>query len=110
MTDNHTALPRGFRLHGNNRDYKIEKMLGQGGFGITYHATGPVQVGTIVMQVDFCLKEFFLSNDCERLDDSSISYSNPARTRVENSRKDFIAEAQRLKKNRLPPSQHCGFR
>lgn len=98
MTDNHTALPRGFRLHGNNRDYKIEKMLGQGGFGITYHATGPVQVGTIVMQVDFCLKEFFLSNDCERLDDSSISYSNPARTRVENSRKDFIAEAQRLKK------------
>ncbi len=98
MDNNQTALPKGFRLHGNHRDYKIDKTLGQGGFGITYRATGPVQVGTIVMQVDFCLKEFFLSNDCERLGDSSISYSNPARTRVENSRKDFIAEAQRLKK------------
>ena len=103
------ALPAGYKLQGNNRTYRIEKKLGQGGFGITYHATGPVRVGTILMEVDFALKEFFLSNDCERLANSSISYSNPARTRVENSRKDFIAEAQRLKKIGFSHPNIVGF-
>lgn len=46
------ALPAGYKLQGNNRTYRIEKKLGQGGFGITYHATGPVRVGTILMEVD----------------------------------------------------------
>ena len=59
---------------------------------------GPVKVGNIRMTVDFALKEFFLRDDCERLDNSSVSYSNPARDRVENSRKDFVNEARRLKK------------
>ena len=95
---NDTSLARGFRLQGNERVYTIEEKLGQGGFGITYRVRGPVKVGNIRMTVDFALKEFFLRDDCERLDNSSVSYSNPARDRVENSRKDFVNEARRLKK------------
>ena len=95
---NDTSLARGFRLQGNERVYTIEEKLGQGGFGITYRVRGPVKVGNIRMTVDFALKEFFLRDDCERLDNSSVSYSNPARDRVENSRKDFVNEALRLKK------------
>lgn len=73
---NDTSLARGFRLQGNERVYTIEEKLGQGGFGITYRVRGPVKVGNIRMTVDFALKEFFLRDDCERLDNSSVSYSN----------------------------------
>ena len=86
-------LPKGFQLHGNARTYTIVKTLGAGGFGITYMVKAPVLIGTIRMTAKFCVKEFFPSSDCERLNDSGINYSAPARERVENSRKDFINEA-----------------
>lgn len=106
-TDN--SLPVGFQLKGNERTYTIAEPLGHGGFGITYRAKAEVKVGGIRMKVDFALKEFFMRDDCERQADASIVYSNPARDRVENSRKDFINEALRLKKIGFSHPNIVGF-
>lgn len=106
-TDN--SLPVGFQLKGNGRTYTIAETLGHGGFGITYRAKAEVKVGGIRMKVDFALKEFFMRDDCERQANASIVYSNPARDRVENSRKDFINEALRLKKIGFSHPNIVGF-
>jgi non-specific serine/threonine protein kinase len=106
-TDN--SLPAGFQLKGNERTYTIAETLGHGGFGITYRAKAEVKVGGIRMKVDFALKEFFMRDDCERQANASIAYSNPARDRVENSRKDFINEALRLKKIGFSHPNIVGF-
>lgn len=68
-----------------------------------------MKVGGIRMKVDFALKEFFMRDDCERQANASIVYSNPARDRVENSRKDFINEALRLKKIGFSHPNIVGF-
>lgn len=106
-TDN--SLSAGFQLKGNERTYTIAETLGHGGFGITYRAKAEVKVGGIRMKVDFALKEFFMRDDCERQANASIVYSNPARDRVENSRKDFINEALRLKKIGFSHPNIVGF-
>ncbi len=103
------SLPAGFQLKGNERTYTIAETLGHGGFGITYRAKAEVKVGGIRMKVDFALKEFFMRDDCERQANASIVYSNPARDRVENSRKDFINEALRLKKIGFSHPNIVGF-
>lgn len=103
------SLPAGFQLKGNGRTYTIAETLGHGGFGITYRAKAEVKVGGIHMKVDFALKEFFMRDDCERQANASIVYSNPARDRVENSRKDFINEALRLKKIGFSHPNIVGF-
>lgn len=103
------SLPVGFQLKGNERTYTIAETLGYGGFGITYRAKSEVKVGGIRMKVDFALKEFFMRDDCEREANASIVYSNPARDRVESSRKDFINEALRLKKIGFSHPNIVGF-
>lgn len=68
-----------------------------GGFGITYKASANIRVGNVTGRFTFAIKEHFMSSDCERdTDTSRVVYSNPAKERVENSKKDFIAEAKRL--------------
>lgn len=47
---------------GEKRVYTIEKTLGQGGFGITYLATG--KIGNITQT--FAIKEFFVKGQCWR--------------------------------------------
>ncbi len=51
-------LPTGTSLQGGK--YRLEKCLGQGGFGITYLAT---QVG---LNRKVAIKEFFMADYCER--------------------------------------------
>lgn len=92
-------LPPGFVLTGGRYRYRIERVLGGGGFGITYLASTTVRVGTVNIEAQFALKEHFLDADCERENGSySVSYSNPAADRVEGARKDFYSEAVRLQK------------
>ena len=43
-----------------NGKYKIEKALGQGGFGITYVATQDL------LERKVCIKEFFFKDSCSR--------------------------------------------
>ena len=51
-------LPKNTLLQGGK--YKIEKVLGQGGFGITYLATQEL------LDRKVCIKEFFFKNSCSR--------------------------------------------
>lgn len=92
-------LKPGFVLKGGRYDYEIERVLGHGGFGITYLARTRVPVGNVTVTVQFAIKEHFLKADCERdADTSRVICSRPAKERVETSRKDFISEARRLHK------------
>lgn len=99
------VLENGHLLTSPERTYRIESVLGCGGFGITYLASSIIKVGNVSVRVKFAIKEHFLSSDCERDPDTNgIVYSTPAKDRVENSRKDFIAEAKRIQKAGV--SQH----
>ena len=56
-------LKQGTLLQGGK--YRIEKVLGQGGFGITYLAVQEM------LDRKVCLKEFFYKEYCERDEETS---------------------------------------
>ena len=91
-------LAPGSELRSPHNTYIIRSVLGSGGFGITYRATMQTTTGTgMPVMAVVAIKEHFLSNDCERDGTTqSVSYSQPARDRVERSRRDFAGEAKRL--------------
>lgn len=70
--------------------YKIESILGQGGFGITYQA---LQTG---LNRQVAIKEFFMKDYCERNEKTShiIMGTQSSRELVERFRQKFIKEAQ----------------
>ena len=72
--------------------YRIERVLGQGGFGITYLA---VQTS---LQRNVAIKEFFMKDFCSR-DEVTHTMSTPSTGSsklVEQYRKKFIKEARNL--------------
>lgn len=81
-------LAAGTLLHGGK--YRIERVLGQGGFGITYMASDTRLDKTI------CIKEFFMREYCDRdADTSHISVvSEGAREQVERYKAKFVKEAR----------------
>lgn len=73
-------------------DYRIERVLGQGGFGITYLAT---QVG---LDRQVAIKEFFMKEYCERDSDTSqVSMgSSGSKELVSKFKTKFIKEAKTI--------------
>ena len=72
--------------------YRIDRVLGQGGFGITYLAT------QLSLQRKVAIKEFFMKDFCSR-DESTRTMSAPSTGSsklVEQYRKKFIKEARNL--------------
>lgn len=87
-----------------NGKYKIERVLGQGGFGITYLAKQKVSVagalGTIDAEIEVTVKEFFMKELCNRDEASSIVTvpSTGSAELVEKFRQKFIKEAKNISK------------
>lgn len=82
--------------------YTIERVLGRGGFGITYLAVAKIKIGNINQEIRFAIKEHFVSSMCSRGDDTlRVEFSEPVAETVMTSRNAFITEARRL--------QHLGI-
>lgn len=89
------VLPAGTKLRGG--DYTIGKLLGQGGFGITYLGSDTK------LRRPVAIKEFFLSSGCTR---HSITVQ-PVTSLISESayiksRDNFIGEGQTLARFRHP--------
>ena len=98
MKEYRHTLPIGAKLQSPKRVYTVEQVLGQGGFGITYKVSANIRVDNVVARTSFAVKEFFMKESCERDSHDSVCYSSPVKDKVEESKKDFLAEAQRLNK------------
>lgn len=97
-----TALPAQSVLQGEKYKYRIEKVLGQGSFGITYLAKVCLSgsLGDINSNVLVAIKEFFMRDINGRSGTSVITGSNSEL--YHNYRKDFIKEARNLSKLNHP--------
>ena len=70
--------------------YRIERVLGQGGFGITYLARNTV------FDIDVAIKEFFMKDENER-DGNSVTMPNSTKTELfEGQKEKFKKEAKRM--------------
>ena len=95
MENQSMGLSEGVLLQGGK--YKILKVLGQGGFGITYLAEHTL------LGEEFALKEFFMKDCCERNDDSSVTVGTGSqRALVEKFRSKFVREARMIFKMNHP--------
>lgn len=87
------ALPLGFRLH----EYRIDSVLGQGGFGITYLATD------IHLNAKVAIKEYLPEDFANRSSDKSVSPRREEdREFYQNGLDSFLVEARTLATFRHP--------
>lgn len=93
-----SSLKEGTLLHSPSQEYKIEGVLGTGGFGITYKASGHVKHGNVTFKVYFAIKEHFMESCFRDSDGVTVKCTPASQENVEQSRKDFLNEAKRLQK------------
>lgn len=87
------ALPNGFRLH----EYRIDGVLGQGGFGITYLATD------VNLNARVAIKEYLPEEIAFRSSDRSVSpNASRHRDRYRQGLESFLVEARTLASFRHP--------
>uniref|UniRef100_UPI004025E3D6 serine/threonine protein kinase n=1 Tax=Prevotella sp. TaxID=59823 RepID=UPI004025E3D6 len=91
-----TQLQPGTVIHGIHNDYRIERVLGQGSFGITYVANVRLKgrLGAIESTAMVAIKEFFLRDVSSRNGLRVFSVSDS--TLCSDYRRDFLREAQNL--------------
>ena len=88
-------LPKNTLLQGGK--YRIEKVLGQGGFGITYLATQEL------LDRKVCIKEFFFKNSCSRTSTGKVALGTVGNMDlVERFLNKFIKEARTISKLEHP--------
>ena len=91
-----TQLQPGTVIHGTHNDYRIERVLGEGSFGITYVANVRLKgrLGSIESAATVAIKEFFLRDESSRNGLRVFSVSDS--TLCSDYRRDFLREAQNL--------------
>lgn len=102
MESNRQSLPIGYVLHGTNYGYEIQKILGQGTFGITYLAKVKMEgsLGLLDSHVFVAIKEFFMKEINGRNGTSVTSGSKGGI--FYDYRKKFKKEAENLSKLKHP--------
>ena len=99
------TLKIGQELHGDGTTYRIESVLGQGSFGITYLATTKLmmegKLGRIETIVKVAIKEFFMGDLNSRSQDGS-NVEKTSSNIVGNYLKKFQREAENLSKMHHP--------
>ena len=85
-----------------NGKYKVKKVLGQGGFGITYLASMRERVkgdlGSFNTEVDVAVKEFFMKSSCTRDADATLVCTSEGAQvdLIERFKRRFVKEATML--------------
>lgn len=97
-----SALEPDTILHGNAYNYKIDKALGQGSFGITYLAVVQMEgpLGTLNSKMQVAIKEFFMRNLNGR--DGALVICDGDATLFDRYRRDFSRETTNLSKLNHP--------
>ena len=99
-------LPHGHRLQGKKQEYVIDRVLGQGSFGITYLAKYKQQVrgemGTASVWAQVAVKEFFMRDLNSREEGSYSLRESTGNSLVSKYRRAFMREAQNLSHMRHP--------
>lgn len=86
------CLPSGYLLQGSRHSFRLERVLGKGGFGITY------QGQETVSGIQVAVKEYF-PNVCKpcRMPDGAIAPLSQYQRAYEQGKKSFLNEAAMLK-------------
>lgn len=102
MKDSQFALQCGHILHGRNYGYEIQKVLGQGSFGITYLAEVRMEgaLGSLHSNVNVAVKEFFMK-ELNGREGSSVT-SGSKNGLFSDYLKKFKKEAENLAKLNHP--------
>ena len=96
------TLQTGFLLNGNSYIYKIERVLGQGSFGITYLASVKMAgaLGAIDANIKVAIKEFFM-RDINGRSDATVTSGSKGGI-YDDYKSKFIREAVNLSKLQHP--------
>ena len=98
------TLPLGYVLKSNLYNYKIEKVLGQGAFGITYLASIELQggLGNLESNIHVTIKEFFMKEISGREGTSVTSSASSKGGLFYEYKEKFAREAKNLSKLKHP--------
>ncbi len=89
------ALPIGAVIRSARDSYRVEAVIGSGGFGITY------KVIRLSDGAYFAMKEYFPSTLCERGNSDKVTYLKTNAVKYEEGVRNFITEAKRLDKQNI---------
>lgn len=101
VTEPQQSLAVGTELIGPSYTYIIQKVLGQGGFGITYLASVKLKglLGTLNSDMKVAVKEFYMRDYCMRDNRGSVSFSDSSKGSMSRKyAKKFVKEALHLSK------------